>query len=183
MKKSDQEQLVSGISLEVAIFFGLPEMPIKVVLIQSRAEYDRIWGKKSEDWMVGFTRNDKVYILAKGKFASDSNHPVLDFDKVLKHEISHLYYYKLRPNTKPVWLNEGLACYVAGQNKLPPKYDINIAILKEYHNHGGERVYALGRFMVNQIMDNYGKDKLFSLITIKSSASLYEELEGMFDWL
>lgn len=37
--------------------------------------------------------------------------------------------------------------------------------------------------MVDQIVDNYGKEKLFEIIRIDNKENRYRELKDMFDWL
>jgi hypothetical protein len=182
-KPRKQNPLVAKYSKEVSDFFGIPETRVNVFLIQSREEYDRIAEEKSENWMVGFTRSNTVFILDRDKFESESNHPKSDFEPVLKHEIAHIYYRKLKHNGAPAWLNEGTACFVAGQNKKPPTEDLTVKTLEKYHDNGGAGVYSIGRYMVDNIVKNYGKEKLFELIVIDDRNKRYKELKSMFEWL
>ena len=166
MQSKKSNTAVDKFNQEVSDFFGIPEIKVRIIPINSRAEYDELRGQKTKDWMVGFTRGKTVYILDKDKFETDSSHPGSDFEPVLKHEIAHIYYRQLKKNGGPAWLNEGTACFVAGQNKKPPQEAVTIETLEQYHDHGGEGIYSIGRYMVNQIMENYGKEKLFELIEI-----------------
>lgn len=182
-KPKKNNPLVVRYGKEVSDFFQVPEIRVNTYLIQSRKEYDKIIGEKSEDWMVGFARGNTVFILDRDKFESDSNHPKSDFEPVLKHEIAHIYYRKLKQNDDPAWLNEGTACFVAGQNKKPPTEEITIKTLDEYHYKGGAGVYTIGRFMVDRIVEKSGKEKLFELIRMEDRVKRYKELKAMFDWL
>lgn len=182
-KPRKRNPLLTKYSKEVSDFFELSESRINVHLIQSRKEYNELWGDKTEDWMVGFTRGRTVFIFDKDKFETESNHPKSDFEKVLKHEIAHIYYRQLKQNSAPAWLNEGIACYVAKQNKKPPENKITIKTLEKYHNNGGSEIYSIGRYMVDQIVEKGGKEKLFKLIVMDNREDRYKELKKMFEWL
>lgn len=182
-KPRKKDPLVIRYSREVSAFFNLPEMRISIYQIQSRKEYNEIRGTKSENWMVGFTRGRTVFILDRDKFESESNHPKSDFELVLKHEISHIYYRQLKQNNTPAWLNEGTACYVAGQNKKLPKNKITIETLDKYHNDGGSDIYSIGWYMVDKIIEKGGTEKLFELIKMNNRKKRYSELKKMFNWL
>lgn len=177
-----ENPLVPKYNKEVSDFFGLSLIGIDVYLIESRSEYDKLSKKKSEDWMVGFTKGNTVYILDSEKFETNSSHPRSDFEPVLKHEITHIYNHKLNSKNLACWLDEGTACYVAGQNKKTPKDAVTLNVLKEYHKHGGERVYGIGRYMVDQIIQHYGKEKLIELVRIDTPEELYKKLSVIFEW-
>lgn len=168
---------------DVSNFFELPRVDINIHLIQSRQEFDKIDGSKTEDWVVGFTKNNTIYIFDPEKFEQYSTHPKSDFGSVLKHEASHIYYKKIKANGYPHWLDEGVACFISGQNKNTPPDKINIKLLKKYYDSVDGKVYGLGQFMVTKIIEEFGKNKLFELIKIDSPDDLYNELRSMFRWL
>ncbi|MEI6267114.1 MAG: hypothetical protein WCP14_04480 [bacterium] len=181
-KHNKPNPLITKFNKEVAEFYGIPEIKVVVYEIRSREEYDEIKGGKTEDWMVGFTIGKTVFILKKDMFETDSCHPASDFEHVLKHEISHIYFRKLTSGGSPVWLNEGVACYIAKQNK-PPVKTITVKDLEKYHNKGGRGVYDIGRFMVDKIVEQSGEKGLFEIIMIKDSEERYKLLTNMFVWL
>ena len=100
-------------------FFGFSLKNLTVQVCNSRLEYNKILNKKkSDDWEVGSVFGiDKIIILSPIAFKNESCHDQSEFASVLKHEICHIYIRKLsRGNSVPLWLNEGVSQYVAGQN-------------------------------------------------------------------
>jgi hypothetical protein len=175
-------ELAKKLNNEVAKYFGLPLLDLNIHNVRSRDEFDKLLSRKTENWMVGLTRHNDIYILEKDKFDKESIHPKPHYDIVLKHEISHIYFKQLKPDGHPNWLDEGTAFNVANQKSNKPK-EINLKILKKYYRYSDEGIYEVGYFMVEEILINFGKDKLFELIRLKSSQDLYKELQTMFSWL
>lgn len=174
-----QNPLVSKYNQEVSAFFGLSPIDIEVHLLGSRAEFDEVLKRKTYDWEVGHSKGRVIYVLDKDVFETESSHPASDFEKVLKHEISHVYFDILRPDTTPYWLSEGIACYLAGQNKMRPENEITIELLKYYHKNVDKKVYGVGRYVVDQVVDKCGKQKLLELIKQDDTEKLYEELQNI----
>ncbi len=186
VKEHENTKLASLINKyisEVSEFFELPKMNVKVHLVLTRKEFDEIEGSKTADWVVGLTKNDTIYIFEPSKFEKYTSHLKSDFGPVLKHELSHFYYKRLKPNGYPNWLDEGVACYLDGQDKYASPKEITIGILKSYYDHTDEKIYGIGRSMVAKIIEKFGKDRLFELIGIESPDDLYHELRSMFKGL
>lgn len=149
--------LVVG-ELEKIFGFKLKQEP-NITIVQSRKEIDEIKGYKTEAWVVAFVQKGKIYILAKDKMATEAEqHTKNDFEKILKHEIAHLFFVQLVGDFKPRWLNEGVACYFAGQEKSRPKEE-NIYRLQDYFDNGGKFMYSLGYFWVKYLIDKNGLEK------------------------
>ncbi|MFH0912291.1 MAG: hypothetical protein V1807_01385 [Patescibacteria group bacterium] len=146
-------------------FFGIKlELP-PVVLLQSRREIDKFWGKKTESWLCAWTKSETIYILDPKVFAKESDHTAGQFWQVLVHEYVHLYYHIITDSNtgKPRWLNEGLACYLAGQNKTIPA-EGDLISLNGFFNVGGQKVYGVGYYWVKYLLDKYPQNKLLQLI-------------------
>ena len=60
-----ENRLITKYNKEVAEFFNVDEVKVNVYLINSRGEFDEIYGGKTKGWMVGFTRNNSVFIMNK----------------------------------------------------------------------------------------------------------------------
>ena len=136
-----------------------------VFFVQSRKEYDKLMGRKTSDWVTGIMMNNSIFILDPKIYIKESSHDnIKKFWKVLKHEYSHIYYNSLTNGYKnPRWLNEGLACYLAEQNKKEP---LREALLNpnKYFDKGGQDIYGVGFFWVKFLIEKYGKAKLLKLI-------------------
>lgn len=134
-----------------------------VRIVDSRAEIDEIKGYQTEPWLVGTVKEGIIYLLAKDKFETDSNHPKSDFDKVLKHEIAHLYITAVAKTNKPFWLNEGIACYLAGQVKSVPSSE-NIIRLRDYYDKLDVLIYQIGYFWVNYLVNKFSMAEIIDFL-------------------
>ncbi|MCW3088521.1 MAG: hypothetical protein JWQ78_1907 [Sediminibacterium sp.] len=117
------------------------------------------------DFMVG-TAKDKTTLSALDPFTQDGADPVY-FMQVIIHEIAHcVSYYS---NAKlPTWLYEGIAVYESGQftspaylgymtSHTPPKF-------AQYNAPNNTLIYTAGYFLVEYIMERFGKHALKELM-------------------
>jgi len=139
------------------------EMP-RVFFVQSRREYDKLFGYKTESWQVARTESGMIYILDPRIYTKESDHKdIKSFWLVLQHEYVHLYYRKLTDTWDPRWINEGLACYLAGQKKKTPEKKILVDV-GQFFDRGGQWVYSVGYFWVNYLIKKHGKAKFVRLL-------------------
>lgn len=183
--------LAGNINLEVADFFGIKPLKYKVKIFDSREDLASNWsdrndGKDAPDWVVASADfNNTVYILSpKIMPASFDKTGELRFCRTIKHELSHNYVCSINKNV-PSWLNEGVCLYVADQNYKPVGLDkITILLLDELYKAPTDGlIYQIGKTMVDQIVNNFGKKRLLEIIAIQDKNDLYSELKQMFDWL
>lgn len=176
--------LVVG-ELEKIFGFKLKQEP-NITIVQSRKEIDEIKGYKTEAWVVAFVQEGKIYILDKNKMVTEAEqHTKNDFDKILKHEITHLFFVQLTGDYRPRWLNEGVACYFAEQEKSKPKEE-NIYRLQDYFDNGDKFMYSLGYFWVKYLIDKNGLEKFLVFLgawgksekTVGSFEELFEKSFG-----
>lgn len=157
-----------------------------IFFINSRKEMDLIWGKKTEKWFVGASKNNSIYIFDPKVFASESTHKKDEFWQVFKHEYFHVYFAQITKGHFPRWLNEGLACYFSGKKLVLKDGDrknlLNIFI---YYEGSDKGLYAVGQFWVEYFIKKFGRGKMVELIkntaTVKNSrqfASLFNRIYG-----
>ena len=147
-------------------FFNFKITEPLIFLINSREEMDLVWGKKTEPWFVGATKNRNIYIFDENVFSSVSNHKQDDFWITLKHEYSHIYYLQLANTNSPLWLHEGLACYLSGKKVSFGNIDKKeILSVFKYYNNVNSETYRIGQFWVEKLLSVYGKDKMVALIS------------------
>lgn len=145
-------------------WFGIDVLMPHVFFIQSRKDFDRIMGRKTKPWMTGATVNGNIFILDPKKYSKVSVHKRGHFWKVLKHEYAHIYPRALTSaGNKPRWLHEGLACYLAKQEKKRPD-DKYLLDLDRFFDRSGEQIYGVGYFWVKYLIEKYGKAKLLKLL-------------------
>jgi hypothetical protein len=137
-----------------------------IFLINTREEMDMVWGKKTEPWFVGATKNRNIYIFNENVFSNVSNHKQEDFWITLKHEYSHIYYLQLSNTNSPLWLHEGLACYLSGKQVSYDNIENDklFEVFKYFKNVNSE-TYRIGQYWVEKLLSVYGKDKMVALIS------------------
>lgn len=189
-----EKQLEKRVNRELAEFFETEPVAINVILHDSKDSLDKLWKnadyknkKQAPDWLVAFaTYGTDLHILAPDIMPKGHEKTgYLRFQKILKHEISHLYINDINKSL-PSWLEEGICLYVAEQDNYRPidTGEISVELLHELDNAPTDtRIYSVGKNMVNQIVGNYGKDKLFEIMKIESQVERYAKITKMFDWL
>ena len=89
-----------------------------MILLKSRQAYDAVAGFKSEPWHAGLARDNKIYAIDPDVIEEISIHKRASHPIRIKHEMAHLFYNKCAHGEgNPAWLNEGLAYYLANQQK------------------------------------------------------------------
>lgn len=190
-KEITTEVLTENYNKEVAHFFNLDEIEgIETITFDSKEAiidfYNKTVPKKygsAPDYLVAFSPGNKVYIIHKDNMPTDvEDNGRIRFNKVLKHEIVHKYIKRLKGNPSS-WLEEGICCFVAEQDKYDiNKEEITLELLKELSNTQDGRKYGIGWNMVKFIVEEYGKEKLFELVKMNEEDRL-TELQRMFEWL
>ena len=187
MSNDSPKLLTDRYNHEVADFFNTEIIEINVKFYETWQELsDKFTDLRKEKnppkWLSGFANDRTVHILSPEVMsARREDSGTTRFKKILKHEIAHFYVSRLNDDI-PAWLNEGISCWLANQNK---DADINptVALLKALDHEYGKSTYDVGRFMVSKIVDTFGKERLFDIIRIKDREARYEKLKEMFDWL
>lgn len=195
MDKKEVEKLTDKYSQEVADFFDVKKTDIEFRVFDSREEYALDWAngdkeiaKTIPEWSVANAKHDPgkdiVRMLTPELIEKIKiERPEVDFKKLLKHEIIHIYYIHFKGNGVPRWLSEGTCRYFAKQKPLIPLSTTTIEILDKYHDHQIKGCASNGYLIVEQIMNSYGKEKLFKIIKLPDRQTRYAELKRMFEWL
>lgn len=169
---------------ELNTFYGIGwvhHLP-NIIIVDKREDIDSLYGDKTEDWLVGWTNKRTVYVLNKDNFGTESDRIYSDAEYIalIKHELSHIFFEILsKGNHKPIWLNEGLAIYTSGQLTFKKKPENFNHFLNHYEN-GGKAVYDESGFVVQLLIDRYGKEKLLQLISQLKSTKTEKEFLDLF---
>ena len=145
---------------------GIQIKPPLLFFVNSRKTIDTLWGKKTERWLTAWVNEkNSIFILHPKKYLKESDHKnIRHFWQTLKHEYCHLYFKKLAHGTNyPKWLNEGLACYLASQEKPIPTKEEAIKIFN-YFKRTDKDIYKISYFWVSLLIKKYGSRKLLRLI-------------------
>lgn len=140
--------------------------PPKIYLVSDRASIDDLWGKETPRWLDGWTNSNNVYLLSYKNFDKESENK---FDKEryegkLRHELTHLYFGVASGRyQKPLWLVEGLAQYIAGDQNWRTAPENFSVVFDSFEKHDKE-IYSEAVFLVKALLDNFGKDKMMDMI-------------------
>lgn len=107
-------------------FYGINDSTTfpDIIEVKTRTEFNKILGRNTEKWEVGFVKEGKIVIFYKDIFEKVSTHKNKEWEQILRHELCHILYMHKFKTIFPLWLNEGLACILAEQHK--PKIKVNI---------------------------------------------------------
>jgi hypothetical protein len=187
--ETEFEKLANLYSQDAADYFEIEKFDgLKVTVFDSieaiRAKYKEYTGQEAPSYMKNFSPQNEgwgeVCLLRPG--AIDGNGIVRteeEFKKSLRHEILHTYqkaFYaqeNIDPQMVPWWIREGESLYFAGQTtkdpgEISPERVMNIG-------PDSEDKYTVGLKIVSEIIERFGKEKLFALVK-QDQDSLIKEL-------
>jgi len=163
--------------IRASSFFKKEIPKVKLTLVYSRGEMDSLIGYKTASWFVGYADfSNEIFIFSPSVFDRESNHSKRDFRKVLCHEICHLFIRQIHNSYEPVWLEEGLAYYVAGQksrlkNSNPIFNNPKAIFLIDTRNRWNKTIgsqpdvpYALAFLLVDFLIRRYNKNRVIKLL-------------------
>lgn len=136
-----------------------------IFILDSRKDIDKIRNQKTDQKLVGwFWQNRHIFILNKSKFTKESVFPEDHFDTVLKHELSHFFFYQITKNSSPAWLNEGLACYLSAQNYKGIVSDEEINKLINCYYDFDRSLFEASMLLVESLINLKGNDVFINFI-------------------
>jgi len=142
-----------------------------IFLVDTREDYDKLNGFKTEPWVVASVQQNGILMLSPESYEKESIHKYSDdeYYSLIKHELSHLFYNIFSKNNYyPVWLDEGFAIYSSGQlaTKKKPK---KLKKFLDYYSQGGEGVYEESGFVVEGLIKKFGKEKVLEFVKLLSN--------------
>jgi len=171
-------------------FFPEKDLNVRVFVYETRSAFDKRFGEKTEDWIVGRIGMDykSTHILSPLAFKNESCHDSKEFLNVLEHELTHLYSDNLA-NGKilPKWLDEGLAQYIANQCKYIKNFkntETNfckkLGTLNGWNKRINYTAYPTAALFVNFLIKNYSFNKIKELITSLNKVYYYPSFKKIF---
>jgi len=159
---------------------GLP----KVFIIKDRKTFDALLRKKSKLYQVGFIMNKSIYLLDRNNFAKESSHadPTEEaYLRILKHETSHIYFASISDESyNPRWLWEGTALYTDGSLHAMIKKPTQFKEFLNFYNSEDPLIYSESGFVIQSLIDKFGKDLLLKLIKQLRKTETEEEFLELF---
>lgn len=163
--------------IQASSFFKKKIPKVELTLVYSREEMNNLIGQKTSSWFVGYAdSSSRIFMFSPSVFGRESEHSKKDFRKVLCHEICHLFIRQIHNSYEPVWLEEGLAYFVAGQEsrlkKSNPIFNNPEAVfLIDTRNRWNKTIgsqpdvpYALAFLLVDFLIRCYSKDRIIKLL-------------------
>jgi len=147
-------------------FFGLSNIPkFRIILLYSRKEFDKLWGRKTPQWVSAFAKKIRIVIFSLSIFEKETSWKKKDFYSTLVHEINHIFFTSLTKKIyQPIWLCEGLATYIQRNKKKPKKKPkIFYKILNESFNYKNPK-YDMYHLFIYYLIRKYGKEKFIKLL-------------------
>ncbi len=151
------------------VFFNLniPKGKLKVFLVQNRKDIDLLRLEKTENWVVGWCNHNIIFLLNRNNYEKESSQKYSnnEYSRLILHEMVHFFHGNLvnRSSESPAWLNEGIAIFLSGQNKLkktPQKFKTFLSFYKSY----GKGIYSESGSVIEFLVNKFGKMKLMRLI-------------------
>ena len=159
------KRFLAEIKKELDNFFAFQIKEPTLFFANNRADFDLLFGRKTEQWLVGVAKNNNIFMFDQKNYAKESSHQTKDFWQTLKHEYCHIYYSQITTGGNPLWLNEGVACYLSGKKLIigenTKKKLLNIF---DYFSQFPGDAYVPSQFWVELLIKKYGAKRLVTLI-------------------
>lgn len=187
-KGSDYDKIEKKVSVAVdcvSKFFEVKNYSIVVNIINSREEFDKIYGEKTANWIVGNSDNNVVNIFSPAAMGKQGNHKSTEFQPILIHELTHSFLNKVTVGKFiPVWLNEGLAAYVSKQHQDSEKiYYIDDDFCRQLGTYNGwdknvkYGAYKLAALFVNFLISKYSFESIKKLLNSLDKVYYYKNFQ------
>jgi len=138
----------------------------KLIVVEDRNTINAVYGKPTENWMVAWAEDTRnIFILSRENYEKYSSHKYSEdeFYKLIKHELSHMFYKLITFTDKPRWVNEGISTYISGQlDSTKPIQEFKVFL--NYFDKTDAELYKESGYLIKLLTDKFGKDKLSTFI-------------------
>jgi len=184
-KNSFVEEVYKKSMKELGDFYGINwiKNKPKIFLVDDRKTINSIKQEKTATWVVGWCSDfSSIYLLDKKNFNKESSHKYTKdyYRRLIKHELAHLFFSILSSRQRiPIWLNEGMSIYLSDQlkTKKRPKKFMNFL---DFYIKGNVGVYEESGFVVEKLINQFGKNKILRLIKGLSNIKSKKEFNKLF---
>ncbi len=181
------EKFVKESLKELKDFFGIDLQNPLVFIVPNRKIINLLIKHKTENWLVAWANypQNAIYLLDPKNYKKESIH-IYSKEKYyarIKHELVHLFVNKIceLDFVKPVWLSEGIAIYLSGQNKFKKiPNDAEFGCFLDSFGEHKDGVYKESGFAVKILIEKYGKYKFLELLKKLKTMKSKEEFNIIF---
>ncbi len=148
----------------------------KLFVVDDRETINQLSGYETESWAVGWNWGSYIiFILNPKNITTQSSHTekTLNIEKLIKHELCHIFFEKIFGECSVSWISEGVAVYVAGQVEDNETLEFNGFL-------DGQKVYQEGGSSIKLLVDHFGKEKLFEFLRKQQSTTNFGEVSDVF---
>lgn len=166
-------------------FFGfkIPEIEL-VIAKKSSVICEELGINESEvPWYaVGAWKDNKIFILDKGLFP-ERGHDKSEFEKVILHELCHIYIRKMIKNKIPIWVDEGLCQQIAFPDiKLKPKKIVELSKLNNLEDwHKYDHPYLYCSLFFGFLINKYGIGKVVEFLKLLNDYDVEKAFSTVFE--
>lgn len=161
--------------------FKIKKDPI-IFILDSRKDIDRIRNQKTDKKLVAWFWKDRhIFILDKSKFIKESAWPISSFDIILKHELSHFFFYQIAKNSSPAWLDEGLACYLSDQECAETLEEKEIKKIIDCYYDFDRSLFESSTLLVKLLINLKGKEEFVRFIKSISFNTCQDDFKILFE--
>ena len=202
--EKQDEDLIKGLDKyinryaeDIFSFFDptLERKQVEITIMPTKEEYDNLVKKlrntdKIPNWDIGNTYNGNITFVSIYDYKNtshafkpeDFDKALIDYNKTIVHEYVHfvtiLYQIKNNINKPLRYLTEGIAQYLSHQrDDLNRNFHYSLEDILE-----SKSCYIGYYLMVNYILENYGKEYFFKLLSdndyaLEETKKIYEEIK------
>jgi hypothetical protein len=155
----------------------------------SRKSFEKELNEKTADWCVANTNKDgEIDILSPVSMSKESSHAGKEFLSILRHELTHVFInFFVKNSAIPMWLSEGLANYVADQNRkidsalyLGSTFCERLGTKRGWDENVNYDAYNISARFVSFLINKFGTSKIIKLIKNLDTNYYYSNFEIIF---
>lgn len=154
-----------------------------IILVEDRKTIDKLLQRKTQRWIVGWSRGNDIYLLNYKNYNKESSniYSEKEYFKLLKHELAHCFSNIISNYaSKPAWLLEDISIYLSDQNKSRKRPKELSNFIEFYECNYDANIYDESGFAVEFLVKNHGIDKIILLLKRLKEAKNKEESKILF---
>ena len=162
---------------------------VTVRVYNKRIDFDNRLGWNTPSWLVAMASNsgEVIDILSPLALKNESSHEAKEFISILKHEFTHIFFVYLSDGSnRPMWLNEGLANYIAKKHLYDqkiiakPKFCKTLSTSKDWNKRVNQGAYTISAKFVYFLIKRYSFKKIKELISTLNKEYNYTSFKKLF---